>query len=428
MSVNTGPLPSQTQTQTREQHQMITTPKRRRIAAGVALAAGAMGVRPRRIAFGLSAVAAVAAAVSAAGCGGGADRSVGREPRPARSEARLRRALDGFVGAGVPGAIVLVRDGDQIVRLASGYRNLAAKTPLRPTDRFRVGSVTKSFVATVVLQLVGEGRLALDDTVERWLPGLVPNGDHITVRELLNHTSGLFDYTADPRFIGRALRDRAAIWSPRRVLRLATSHAPGFAPGARWAYSNTGYIVLGLIVEAATGHQIGTELRRRIFEPLRLRATSFDSTPRIAGAYAHGYFALTGPRQDASAFSPSGAWAAGAIVSSADDLARFYRALLGGRLLRPALLSAMQTTVPVPADPHGGGSGLGLFETGSPCGRIWGHDGTFFGYQTLAWSSPDAQRQVVAMVNDAPLSDGAMKALRRLVDTAYCGRDDGHGR
>ena len=88
----------------------------------------------------------------------------------------------------------------------------------------------------------------------------------------------------------------------------------------------------------------------------------------------------------------------------------------------------MQTTVPVPADPHGGGSGLGLFETGSPCGRIWGHDGTFFGYQTLAWSSPDAQRQVVAMVNDAPLPDDAMKALRRLVDTAYCGPDDRHGR
>jgi len=405
---------------------MITTSMRRRIAAGVAPLARTRSAR--KIALGVSVAAVAAAALAVAGCGGRTDRSVALEPKSGHSEPKLRRALDGFVGAGVPGAIVLVRDGNETVRMASGYRNLAAKTPLRPTDRFRVGSVTKSFVATIVLQLVGEDKLALDDTVERWLPGLVPNGELITVRELLNHTSGLFDYTADPRFIGRALRKRGAVWSPRRMLRLATSHPPGFAPGARWAYSNTGYIVLGLVVQAASGHRIGTELRWRIFEPLRLRATSFDSTPQIAGAYAHGYFALTGQRQDASAFSPSAAWAAGAIVSSADDLARFYRALLGGRLLRPGLLRAMQTTVPVPADPHRGGSGLGLFETGSPCGRIWGHDGTFFGYQTLAWSSPDAQRQIVAMVNDAPLSDDAMKALRRLVDTAYCGPDDGHGR
>jgi D-alanyl-D-alanine carboxypeptidase len=275
-------------------------------------------------------------------------------------------------------------------------------------------------LATVVLQLVGERKLALHDSVERWLPGLVPNGEHISVRQLLNHTSGLFDYTADPRFIERQLRHGAAGWAPRTLIGLATAHEAQFAPGAWWSYSNTGYLVLGLIVERASGEPIAAQLRRRIFEPLHLRATTFESAARIAGPHAHGYLALAGPRRDVSVFSPSGAWAAGAIVSSADDLARFYRALLGGRLLRRDLVRAMQTTVRVPPDPRDGHSGLGLFESGSRCGRVWGHDGTFFGYQTLAWSSRDGRRQIVAMVNQAPLSGDATRALRRLVDTAYC--------
>jgi D-alanyl-D-alanine carboxypeptidase len=215
--------------------------------------------------------------------------------------------------------------------------------------------------------------------------GLVPNGKRITVRELLNHTSGLFDYTGDARFAETSLRNRTDAWSPREVVRVATSHGPVFVPGSEWSYSNTDYVVLGLIVEAASGHQIGTELRNRIFEPLNLHGTSFDSSPRISGQYAHGYSTLTGPRQDVSVFDPSGAWAAGAIVSTADDLASFYRALLRGRLLPPDLLKTMETTVPVPADPSGGGSGLGLFATGTPCGRIWGHDGIYFGYKTTAY-------------------------------------------
>lgn len=185
-----------------------------------------------------------------------------------------------------------------------------------------------------------------------------------------------------------------------------------FAPGAGWSYSNTGYIVLGLIVETASGNSMETELDGRIFGPLHLRGTSFDTSPRIAGTYAHGYSdpdALNLPRddsrpQDVSVFSQSSAWAAGAIVSTADDLANFYRALLRGRLLRPGLLRAMETTFPVAGDPRGGRSGLGLFEAGLPCGRVWGHEGTSYGYKTVAYSSRDATRQIVVMVNDSPPS------------------------
>src|SRR5205823_491542 len=195
----------------------------------------------------------------------------------------------------------------------------------------------------------------------------------------------------DQGFIARLLWKRTGAWTPRKLIRIATTHQPLFAPGATWSYSNTGYILLGLIVEAASGNPIGTELDRRIFGPLHLRATSFARSAHIAGTYAHGYFPVDGSRpRDATVFSQSSTWAAGAIVSTTDDLANFYRALLRGRLLRPRLLRAMETTVPVPADLYGGGSGLGLFETRLPCGRVWGLEGTAFGYDTIAHSSRDA--------------------------------------
>jgi D-alanyl-D-alanine carboxypeptidase len=338
-----------------------------------------------------------------------------------KERAKIQFALDRLTATEAPGAIALVRDANRTIRLTSGYGNLEPKTPIRATDRCRIGSVTKTFVATVVLQLAREGKLGLEDTVERWLPGLAPNGKNITVRELLNHTSGLFDVASDQGFIARLLWKRTEIWTPRKMVEIATAHKPLFAPGTSWSYSNTGYILLGLIVEAASGNPIGTELDRRIFGPLRLRATSFASSPRIAGTYAHGYFPLAGSRpRDASVFSQSSTWAAGAIVSTTDDLANFYRALLRGRLLRPRLLRAMETTVPVAADPHGGGSGLGLFETGLPCGRVWGHEGTAFGYKTITYSSRDATRQIVVMVNDSPPSPVVANALERLVNTAYC--------
>jgi D-alanyl-D-alanine carboxypeptidase len=359
-------------------------------------------------------------AVTATACGGTSKLAV--KPGPARKEANVQRALKRVTAAGAPGAIALVRDGNQTFRVTSGYGNLEQKASMRPTDRFRIGSVTKTFVATVVLQLAGEGKLGLGDTVERWLPGIVPNGKQITVRELLNHTSGIFDVTNDKGFIARVLWKPTEVWTPRKLVATATAHKPLFAPGATWSYSNTGYILLGQIVEAASGNSIGTELDRRIFEPLHLRATTFASSPHIAGTYAHGYFQLDGARpRDVSVFSQSSTWAAGAIVSTADDLANFYRALLRGRLLRAGLLRAMETTVPVAADPNGGGSGLGLFETGLPCGRVWGHEGTSFGYKTIAYSSRDATRQIVVTVNDSPPSPVVANALERLVDTAYCG-------
>jgi CubicO group peptidase (beta-lactamase class C family) len=161
---------------------------------------------------------------------------------------------------------------------------------MRPGERFRVASVTKTFVATVVLQLVGEGRLGLDESVERHLPGLLPQGRRITVRQLLNHTSGLYDYLEDApaqaRFVGDV--------RPRQTVALAASRPLGFAPGTSWAYSNTGYQILGLMIERATREPLGRVLARRIFVPLDLRHTSFEPPPRVPKRVAHGYASTGG--------------------------------------------------------------------------------------------------------------------------------------
>lgn len=295
---------------------------------------------------------------------------------------------------------------------------------MRPSDRFRIGSETKVFVATVVLQLVGDDKLSLAETVERRLPGLVPNGGKITVRQLLNHTSGLFDYAEDKTFIEQVDNPRKH-WAPRQLVELATAQTPLFAPGTRHSYSNTGYILLGLIVEKATGNSLPAELRKRIFAPLRLHATSFPTAPGIAGRYAHGYTRYRKTRlTDISVFSPSILGAAGAIISNADDLARFHQALLRGRLLRSDLLAAMKTTVPVHESGGHQAYGLGLTWTRfGPCGVFWGHGGGTFGYETFTDSSGNGKRDLVISVNTdgSVLRARAQQALGRLLEIAHCG-------
>ena len=382
---------------------------------------------PRNIKIALAALTVVAVVAAAAAVTAAPDRGETHEELLQR-EQKLQHALDQLVAAGVPGAILLVREDDQTIRLASGYGNLKPKTPIRATDRFRVGSITKAFVATLVLQLVGEGKLALEDTVERRLPGVVPHGERITVRQLLNHTSGLFDYGGDEKWLAAAYRDPMRDWNPREIVGVATSHEPHFAPAAHWSYSNTNYYVLGLIVESVTGRSLGSELGRRIFAPLRLRATSFDTAPTIAGRHAHGYFLK--PLEDVTVGSPSIVWASGAVVSNADNLARFFGALLGGRLLSPELLREMKAMIPTEASFS---YGLGLQKLRLPCGAVWGHQGGMPGFSTEALSSQDGRRQVVVSVNATDVLTPSLKnfrsfntperagpALERLIQAAYC--------
>ncbi len=240
-------------------------------------------------------------------------------PATATSKASLKTDLDRLVAAGAPGAILYVRDGDKTTRITAGYGDLAHKTPMRADNHFKIASLTKTYTATLVLQLVQEGSLRVGDNVERWLPSVVPNGRNITVHMLLNHTSGLADFDSDPRYLKPYLSGNLGYyWSPRQLVKLAMAHKPLFPPGktTHEAYSNTDYVLLGLIIEKITGRSLGAEMQRRIFTPLHLNETSFPTKPGLKSPYAHGYMVLGKPPAiDVTRLSPSMSPASGAIIS-----------------------------------------------------------------------------------------------------------------
>ena len=294
---------------------------------------------------------------------------------------------------------------------------------MHPDDRFRVASVTKTFVATVVLQLVAEHRLSLSDTVERWLPGILPYADQITVNQLLNHTSGVPENSFVP-IVELYNGNRFRSWRPAELVALIAERPPDFAAGTDWSYSNTGYGLAGLIVERVTGRSLGRELERRIFQPLHLRDTSFPTNfPFLLGRHAKGYSLpldgelnpIDGPLFDITVYNPSLAWAAGNMISSADDLARFFHALLSGRLLPPAQLAEMKTPVEILP---GFGYGLGLEVSDSPCGTLFGHSGGIMGYLNLFLNSEDGERQVGAMLNASPPPPAVLEPFNRVVGEA----------
>ena len=345
----------------------------------------------------------------------------------ASSSERLGRAADAVVDAGVPGVAVYVRDKGRTTVVARGYDDVAAKRPMSVEDRFRVGSVTKTFVATLILQLVAEDKLSLEDSVEKWLPGLVPNGSAITVRELLSHRSGLFDYLGDRRLLAPYLHGHLDhVWTPLQVVRIATRHKPLFAPGAddKQSYSNTNYFILGLVIEKVTGHSLTEELNSRIFRPLGLEHTSFTTSPGISGRHAHGYTKAFGPTPvDITGISPSLFGAAGGIISTPADVAHFYRALLQGRLIPKRLLSEMKAREGRDPKHPELRYGLGLWRQPLSCSLVWGHEGDLPGFAATALNSGDGVRQVVVMINTDPdsFTPAQGKALNDLVNTGYCG-------
>jgi D-alanyl-D-alanine carboxypeptidase len=338
-----------------------------------------------------------------AGCGGGS--------HPPRLDAAVRRV----VSAGVPGALAFVRDGERTRTAAAGLADVSVRRKLRPDDRFRVGSVTKTFVAAIVLELAAEKRLRLDEPIARRLPGLLPDGDRITIRDLLAHRSGLEDVADDPEVLNGSRSD----WSPRRLVALVAKRPRLAAPGGDFHYSSTNYLVLGLLVERVTGRSVAAELRRRIVEPLRLADTTYQPGP-LAAPHVHGYRLAShqgvvdpaaAPR-DLERRSARWAGASGDLVSSARDLARFLAALFGGHLLPSRELRAMEAVSPR--------YGLGLAVYPTRCGLAWGHTGNLNGVLTIAWSTRDGRRQAVVMANAYPLPAAADIALRRAAVTAFC--------
>ncbi|WP_245238499.1 serine hydrolase domain-containing protein [Streptomyces sp. MZ04] len=351
--------------------------------------------------------------------------TVGVLASPAASAARpdnVQQGLNALVRSdGVPAALASVEDRAGHGRpYTAGVGDLATGSKVPRDGQVRIGSNTKTFTAVVVLQLVGEGRIGLDNPVETYLPGLVRgkgiDGRHITVRQLLQHTSGVPNYV-------KHLADEPRYYAPHELLDLALQHKADFAPGTKWEYSNTNYVLAGLIVERVTGHSVAKEIDRRIIERIGLRHTYFPAPGDAAIREQHpkGYDRdAAGAPLDVTEFDPSWGWAAGQMVSTNSDLNQFFTALLDGRLLPAAQLAQMRTTVP--ADYFGTGAryGLGLVSKPLSCGGVyWGHGGSMTGYETRGGATDNGRAANVA-VTTQPTDKAVMKRVDGVVDTALC--------
>ncbi|MFF8290637.1 serine hydrolase domain-containing protein [Streptomyces sp. NPDC016309] len=354
-----------------------------------------------------------------------------RPARPGGDHRRTQEAVDALVRAGVPGALAQARDEHGTWNGSAGVADRTTGRPRLPKDRYRIGSITKPFIATVLLQLQAEGRLDLDDPVERWLPGVVRGNGHdgrrITLRQMLNHTSGIFDITSDPAYRQQVfspdfLRHRYDTRTPRDMVAIAMRHRPDFAPGTDWSYSNTNYLLAGMVIEKVTGRPYGTEVERRILKPLKLRATSLPGTdarmPRPSGrAYSRLFAGPDAEIHDMTELNPSIAGPAGEMISDSADLQRFVRALMTGRLLPPRETREMTTTVPIGEDAPTARYGLGLMMDRLSCGtEVWGHNGGIHGSTSGVLSTRDGRHTLATNVNGDWAGD-----TRAVVEAEFCG-------
>ncbi|MFI7613711.1 serine hydrolase domain-containing protein [Nonomuraea terrae] len=323
----------------------------------------------------------------------------------------LSRSLDAVHEAGMYGVYSAVRDGDESWRDAAGVADVDTGRPAKPFMVHRVGSISKTFTAVALLRQVARGTVELDAPIGRYLPDLVPGerGRQITVRMLLNHTSHIADHVAqafpsltqgstssldDNRF--RSFDSEELV---RDALAAPATGEPGAVPGV---YSNTNYILAGLLLEKVTGEDAEAHITREVIRRAGLRHTSFPRTPNIPGPHSGAYesmYGLIDPPRDYSVYDMSWITTAGAVVSTMEDLNQFYRALLRGRLIGPAELAEMQKTVPVLLGGYPAPYGLGIYATDLPCGRFWGHSGSVFGMGTESMSSPDGTRQMSIGMN-----------------------------
>lgn len=359
------------------------------------------------------------------------------QPSPARQHAdcgphgELRQALRTLTDRDrITGAAVLVTDTSPgapcPTRTATaGTADLGTGRPMNTTDRLRAGSVTKTFTATVVLQLAAEHRIALDAPVERYLPGLIRHGGHdgrrITVRQLLRHTSGLPDYLDAPEWEHlEPLRYRH--FEPRDLV-LRALDLP--RPQKAWHYATTNYLLAGLIIREVTGHSPEAEITRRVIRPLKLRDTYWPGDdPRIHGPHSRSYFTTEDGRvADGTDWNTTFGGVGGALVSTPTDLARFVTALFGGRLLPADQLADMRRTVA--ADPDrlwpGARYGLGLIASPLRCGGLWwGHAGTVPGGHRALTAMGPGGRSVAVALNKVPDTLQSELDFLELVQTALC--------
>lgn len=350
----------------------------------------------------------------------------------------VQRVLDDAVSSGVtPGIVTEIAKGDSRWFASAGKADISTGRERKPEELFRIGSAAKAFTAATTLKLVGEGVLSLDDTVEKWLPGLLDHshydGSKITLRQLLNQTSGIFNFSMDPEFYasgqGEAWYERRfKVFTPEELVRIALRHPPCNAPGEAFRYSNTQYYLAAMMVEKATGESYGDVLDRLILRPLDLTGTSLPTTQTvIPGPHPVHYSRLespdpAAPLHDATESNETTAWSAGGMISTTGDLLTFFSALLSGRILKPAQMEEMFTTVST----DGSGwlpntrYGLGVWveqklESGV---HVWGNGGADYGTFTLVMGSRDGTHMVAGHVN-TDWSPQAYAAFLAILDIEF---------
>jgi D-alanyl-D-alanine carboxypeptidase len=340
----------------------------------------------------------------------------------------VQRGLERLVGSpgGPPGAIATIYRGGHLTVLRAGRADVRYRQAPRPTDHMRIASVAKAFSGAVALNLVEAGKLGLDETIAQRLAGMPAAWGAVTVRQMLNHTSGLPDYTKSKGFAKQARNDPRGFVSPQGIIDWVRADPLEFAPGSRYEYSNTDNIVIGLIAEAVSGEPYGQQLQRIVFDPAHLTQTSFPTKVGLPNSFIHGYVVEPGePPTDVSTFlSPSGAWASGAIVSTPKDLNAFIRSYLGLKFFAAAEQRQQMRFVPggesSPPGPGKHSAGLALFRYQTKCGTVYGHTGNFPGYVQWAAASADGTRAVTTSLNIPAPSGKLLAQLRRVQTTAVC--------
>ncbi|MEU5183486.1 serine hydrolase domain-containing protein [Streptomyces longwoodensis] len=351
-------------------------------------------------------------------------------PSPSPSARTLQQQLDDLVGApgGPPGVIAVLRDGGQTRVLRSGVAQTGTQRAPGADDHMRIASAAKAFSGAVALSLVSRGDLGLDDTLHQRLPKLPKAWGAVTLRQLLNHTSGLPDYIRAPAFQKIVTADPHHRFDSRRLLDYVADQPLRFQPGARYQYSNSDNIAVALMAEAATGTPYEKLLDQRVYGPLGLHDTSLPQDYRIPTPYLHGYDVdpPAAPQDVSELLSASGIWASGGIISTPSDVTRFVRGYTGGALFAPRVVKEQRRWVAGASEPAGPGrndAGLGIFRYTTRCGVVLGHTGNMPGYTQLMAATPDGRRSLTfsttTQINEAQKPD-LLKRLRTVQENFVC--------
>ncbi|WP_285564005.1 serine hydrolase domain-containing protein [Streptomyces sp. RTGN2] len=320
---------------------------------------------------------------------------------------------------GPPGVIAVLKRGSRTEVYRAGVAETGTSRPIRTTDHMRIASTAKAYSGAVSLQLVDRGKLRLNDTIGKVLPRLPRAWHRITLRQLLNHTSGLPDFSSNEKFLELLTANPRRHFDSRRLLDFVADEPPVFRPGSRYAYSNSDNIAVALMAEAVTGRRYEDLLARLVYRPLDLRRTSLPQGYRLPEPYMHGYDVTPpNPPEDVSeAISASGVWASGGIVSTPKDMTAFVRGYAGGKLISDRTRRQQLKWVNGASEPAGPGTnkaGLALFRYDTRCGVVYGHTGNFPGYTQLIAATPDGKRSLAFSLTTQVNKTNKPELLERL--------------